>query len=305
MKLKPILAAALFVAAFIATAPSAHAQATRTWVSGVGSDANPGSRTAPDKTFAGAYSLTADGGEIDALDPGGFGAITLSKAMTLDGCASHAGVLVSGTPGIVIDDTTPGDTIILRRLDIDGVSGIGAGFGGTTGVSIIAASNVVIEDCDIYGFTQYAVKVAPSANCNVVIKDCTFTNLGIGGVINAGTAGSVSISIRHTEISGTPIGIEASFGVTQVSDSEITNCSTYGLDSETGGTLTAEDCMVTNGATAVFADTNSKVRLADNDFLDNSVAGFAGPGTISTGGGNKKSNNGSIAGVPNATMVVQ
>src|SRR5438477_3797204 len=49
----------------------AFAQATRTWVSGVGDDVNPCSRTAPCKTFAGAISKTAGGGEIDVLDPGG------------------------------------------------------------------------------------------------------------------------------------------------------------------------------------------------------------------------------------------
>ena len=61
----------------------AHAQATRTWVSGVGDDANPCSRTAPCKTFAGAISKTAAGGEINVLDPGGFGAVTITKSITI------------------------------------------------------------------------------------------------------------------------------------------------------------------------------------------------------------------------------
>lgn len=61
------------------------AQASRTWVSGVGDDANPCSRTAPCKTFAGAISKTIAGGEIDALDPSGFGAVTITKAITIDG----------------------------------------------------------------------------------------------------------------------------------------------------------------------------------------------------------------------------
>src|SRR3981189_3269586 len=74
--------------------PSAHAQATRTWVSGVGDDANPCSRTAPCKTFAGAISKTAAGGEIDCLDPGGFGAVTITKSMTID-CTGVAGGILS------------------------------------------------------------------------------------------------------------------------------------------------------------------------------------------------------------------
>src|SRR5437016_7127525 len=72
---------------------AAHAQATRTWVSGVGDDANPCSRTAPCKTFAGAISKTAAGGEIDALDPGGYGAVTITKSITLEGAGTFASVL--------------------------------------------------------------------------------------------------------------------------------------------------------------------------------------------------------------------
>src|SRR5712691_6573712 len=77
----------------------AQAQATRTWVSGVGDDANPGSRTAPCKTFAGAISKTAPGGEIDAIDPGGFGTLTITKAVTIDGQGTFASVLAAGTVG--------------------------------------------------------------------------------------------------------------------------------------------------------------------------------------------------------------
>src|SRR5947207_7356853 len=95
-----VLAIAIFTFAF---ASMAQAQATRTWVSGVGDDANPCSRTAPCKTFAGAISKTATGGEIDVLDPGGFGAVTITKSITLDGGGFIAGVLVSGTNGIVVN----------------------------------------------------------------------------------------------------------------------------------------------------------------------------------------------------------
>src|SRR6059036_1925940 len=85
LKVGRAVAAAAMVAlpAFWATA--AQAQATRTWVSGVGDDVNPCSRTAPCKTFAGAISKTAVNGEINCLDPGGFGAVTISKGLTIDG----------------------------------------------------------------------------------------------------------------------------------------------------------------------------------------------------------------------------
>src|SRR6266550_815903 len=84
----------------MAIAAFANAQATRTWVSGVGDDVNPCSRTAPCKTFAGAISKTADKGEIDALDSAGFGTVTITKSITIDGGGTLAGVLYAGTNGI-------------------------------------------------------------------------------------------------------------------------------------------------------------------------------------------------------------
>src|SRR3989454_8955497 len=94
-------------------------QATRTWVSGVGDDVNPCSRTAPCKTFAGAISKTADCGEIDALDPGGFGAVTITKAITIDGTGTMASILASGTTGVIINATNA-KVITLRGLSING-----------------------------------------------------------------------------------------------------------------------------------------------------------------------------------------
>src|SRR3982751_3731335 len=80
----------------LAIPASASAQATRTWVSGVGDDANPCSRTAPCKTFAGAISKTANGGEINCLDPGGFGGVTITKSITIKCQYTEGGALVSG-----------------------------------------------------------------------------------------------------------------------------------------------------------------------------------------------------------------
>src|SRR5690349_18092506 len=97
-----------------------YAQATRTWVSGVGDDANPCSRTAPCKTFAGAISKTATGGYINVLDPGGFGGVTITKSITIDGGPFHAGILAAGVgvKGIIINNV--GAKVVLRNLDIEG-----------------------------------------------------------------------------------------------------------------------------------------------------------------------------------------
>src|SRR5579864_7753699 len=130
----------VFAMGFSLFSAPAHAQATRTWVSGVGDDVNPCSRTAPCKTWAGAISKTANGGEIDALDPGGFGALTITKSITLDGGGGQvASTLVAGTNGITVA-AGANDVVILRNLRFDGLLGNGgnAGNAGINGISFIS-----------------------------------------------------------------------------------------------------------------------------------------------------------------------
>src|SRR5580704_205308 len=131
-------------------ASPAQAQATRTWISGVGDDVNPCSRTAPCKTWPGAISKTAAGGEIDALDPGGFGALTITKAITLDGGGGQvASTLVSGTNAVNVSALAT-DVVILRNLRMNGI--LNSGSPGLTAVQINTAAKVIIEKCDIFGF---------------------------------------------------------------------------------------------------------------------------------------------------------
>ena len=189
---------ALFVAG-LAIAP-AHAQATRTWVSGVGDDANPCSRTAPCKTWPGAISKTATGGEIDALDPGGFGTVSITKSITLDGGGGQvASILASGTNGVNVNAGV-GGVVILRNLRINGI--LNSGSPGLTAVQINSAANVVIEKCDIFGFNTAAVNVTPgTANTtNVKIQQTTINN-NQAGVLSKPTGGAtVNMSIDHSFI---------------------------------------------------------------------------------------------------------
>src|SRR5919204_3447391 len=121
----------------LALPASASAQASRTWVSGVGDDANPCSRTAPCKTFAGAISKTANGGEINCLDPGGFGGVTITKSLTIKCQYTEGGVLVSGTNAIVVNAAAT-DTVTLRGLDINGIGT------GLNGIRVLAAKSVKV-----------------------------------------------------------------------------------------------------------------------------------------------------------------
>ena len=171
----------------VLSAVSAQAQATRTWVSGVGDDANPCSRTAPCKTFAGAISKTAPNGEINVLDPGGFGGVTITKSITISSEGFEAGVLVSGTNGIIINAAAT-DEITLKGLDIEGLGS------GLNGVSILSASKVHIIKCSIHNFTQSGVNLAGPTGARVVVQNSIITSNLIGVTI-AGASGAANTGL--------------------------------------------------------------------------------------------------------------
>src|SRR6186997_2083351 len=106
-KVRFILNTLAAVSLTLTIASLTQAQATRTWVSGVGDDANPCSRTAPCKTYAGAISKTAKDGEISTLDPGGFGAVTITKSIYINGThgAGYGSILNPSVNGVIINIT--------------------------------------------------------------------------------------------------------------------------------------------------------------------------------------------------------
>lgn len=165
------------------TSLAAQAQATRTWVSGVGDDVNPCSRTAPCKTFAGAIMKTAAGGEIDVLDPGGFGSVIISKSITIDGTGMLSSVLASSVNGITINITDVKDkgisNVRLRGLSING-------FGtGVSGINIVEARTVTVEDCVIDGFKTNGINVGAG---RLFVRNTTIRhNANAGIAIKVGT----------------------------------------------------------------------------------------------------------------------
>ena len=167
----------LYWATGSSAAPVGSGGATRTWVSGVGDDANPCSRTAPCKTFAGAISKTVAGGEINVLDPGGFGAVTITKAITIIAEGVEAGVLANGTSGIIVN-AGPADVVVLRGLDIDGA-------GGGTGINAIrflAGKALHVENTTINNFTGSGIDVTTAgAAVGLYIDDLTVTDLYADG----------------------------------------------------------------------------------------------------------------------------
>ena len=197
MLMRNLVLSLAVVAGTFLWAEASQAQATRTWVSGVGDDANPCSRTAPCKTFAGAISKTSAAGEINCLDPGGFGALTITKSITIDcEAVSNGGVLVAGTNGITIP--TASTVVNLRGLDIDGLSG---GSSGLVGVSITAAATVQIKNCKIYGFTSggaAGIQFAPNAAGGTLVVFATTIQTNGTGIILDGTNGGANMTVRDS-----------------------------------------------------------------------------------------------------------
>ena len=230
MKSSAVLA--LISAVFLALlAMPANAQATRTWISGVGDDVNPCSRTAPCKTFAGAISKTAAGGEINCLDPGGFGAVTITKAITLIcGESGEAGVLVSSTPGITVAAGVT-DKVVLQGLDFQGVPS------GTNGVNFVSGLEVDIIKCTIQGFTTGVNVTSNTTGARVFIKDSVIAFNGGGVNVQGNGVGNVA-SVYNTLVeSNTTYAVQATNAnnVVAVANS-VLNGSPAGISLVTGGT---------------------------------------------------------------------
>ncbi len=200
---RSVLRAALFAAIALALTSPAQAQATRTWISGVGDDVNPCSRTAPCKTFAGAISKTARGGEINAMDPGGYGTITITKSITIDGTGTMASILGPKTTGITINITDPADTA--KAVRIRGLALNGAGEG-TQGIRVIAASKVSVEDTVIDGF-QDGILVAVPGAAQVFVKDTTIRNNSGAGISVASGSSQVALSAVTVIHNGTGLAV--------------------------------------------------------------------------------------------------
>lgn len=277
-----ILAIAIFTFAF---ASMAQAQATRTWVSGVGDDANPCSRTAPCKTFAGAISKTANCGEISVLDPGGFGAVTITKSITIDGTGTLAGILAAGTTGVIIN-ATASDVITLRGISINGACT------GVRGINILQAKVVNIEDCVIFRFTGDGILSSDNNGLavnvrNTVIRD----NTGDGINMTAAAAGQARVTLHNVRLSGNTNGMHAKSGVLVAAYASVfTGNGASGIfaDNTVGGSfavIRVRESEITHNGTGVTAGSGVGVATSLVEISNNLINFNAGNGvSIGTGG---------------------
>ena len=267
LKLIPVVA---LLGTALVSAP-AHAQATRTWVSGVGDDANPCSRTAPCKTFAGAISKTAAKGEINTLDPGGFGGVTITKSLTINGCMTGtAGVLVSGTNAIVVSAGAT-DKVTLRCLDIDGL--------GTSlnAVRVLSAGSVRITDSEIFGFLRNAVDIEPSTTQVKIMAARNFIhdNSGAAVMVSPQNGSTAKATVRNNELVDNGCGVVAAqFGI----DPGFNYASNCGVQSSASGIVAAAivtstgNTIAENAFTGVFSRGALGVnRIGDNVITNNTT----------------------------------
>jgi hypothetical protein len=294
-----------FVILTLAFTSLAQAQATRTWVSGVGDDVNPCSRTAPCKTFAGAISKTATGGEISVLDPGGYGTLTVTKAITVDGGtgAGWGSTLFSSVNGFVINITTnlTTDKVILRNLSINGA--------GTTlgvdGVRFLDGAELTMENISIFNYSGDGLEINQAQACRVQMRNVTFSHGGIGVKANNSAASTVMV------MDDVRINSMQSHGIQAINNTVIvaTNvrATRNGIGALGGDGFRAEGNSAINCVNCVaFANFNigynatgaATVRIDGSSAYNNGVAGISN--TVKSSGNNRFAAN-AANGTPAAT----
>ena len=282
----------------LGAASLAHAQATRTWVSGVGDDVNPCSRTAPCKTFAGAISRTFINGEIDVLDPGGYGTLTITKSITIDGGTGSgwASVLASGAPaGFTINITPnvndPLAQVIVRHVAFNGTGASGA-IGtrtGIRGINYIQGQSLIVEDCQIENFTTNGIDVNLTNNGILKVTNTSIESIGVDGIHLATTAGQVLATIENCRIQDCASdGIEAGTHVrAAIRGSVITNNASTGIrTSSTDAILNIDDILVSYSGTGLQASAGSTMNVSDSIIAQCATGVNANGGTMASFQGN-------------------
>jgi len=292
-----LLAIAIFTFAF---ASMAQAQATRTWVSGVGDDANPCSRTAPCKTFAGAISKTAVDGEIDALDSGGFGAVTITKSITIDGDSNLAGILAAGTTGVIINiqGTSGSNTVELRNLSINGavtgVNGIRVVGPGVSGLAVF------VEKCVIFGFRATGsgqgrgISDERTAAGSLSVQDTLIKNNFGSGIVAIGANGpTTNLNNVQSEKNGLA-GVVVSGADRQLAarNCVATKNGLAGFFAEASSKMDVIDSQTTFNPQGIESDSSAEVRVSRTHISRNTTNGLnLGGGTILSYGTNEVSAN--------------
>ncbi len=280
----------------------AQAQATRTWVSGVGDDVNPCSRTAPCKTFAGAISKTAAGGEIDCLDPGGFGAVTLTKSIVIDGTtgSGFGSILASGVNGVNVNDSATGspNTIVVRLRNLS-INGAGTTLG-INGVNFTSGATLHVENCRIMNFSGDGIRKATTAAGSagrVIVSDTIITDCASDGVELAGSnTANDAVSLDRVSITRCGNGVKVSNRASVAISNSVLSLNNATVSSAAaittsaavgGGIIDLENCQVNFNSVGVQPNANNAIRLSNVHMTGNGNALNFNGGTIGTYNNNR------------------
>jgi hypothetical protein len=282
--------------------------ATRTWVEGIGDDANPCSRTAPCKTFAGAISKTAAGGEIDAIDAGGYGGVTITKAITIAGVGTNASILTSGTAGIIVN-AGAGDDVIIRNVSlIGGAQCDGTQVAGSVhGIRYLAGRSLHLQNVDISQYPNAGVSLEPSGTLaypvSVLMEGVTSRNNCGAGLKSAAGSSTITTTISGSHFDHNQNGIRNTAGAVTVADSTLSGNTGTGVLIGGGGGVKQEvsltGCAVSGNVTGLQSDSGGSAHVGTSS-IDNNGTAFVtnGTGTIASYGDNTASGNDSLGATP-------
>lgn len=274
----------LAVIAFSLVAFSSAQAQSRTWVSGVGDDMNPCSRTAPCKTFSGAFSKTGVNGEINCLDPGAYGAVTITKSIQIDCHEIFAGVTNPSTNGVSILFDSFTDTRKSVRLRNINYSGVDTGLRGVniSGGAAVTGTEVFIEDCRFdgnFGSPGNGIRDARSGGGLLSVQNTTIRNMSGSGIATSPASGAATLKVvlNKVQVLNCAFGIAVSTN-TRVSiyDSVFSGSTSAGVYAEDfdGGAqaeIAVDHCIVSDNATGFQASTNSTIRVSNTTAMYNTA----------------------------------
>jgi hypothetical protein len=291
----------------IALGAIAQAQATRTFISGVGNDADPCSRTAPCKTFSGAQSKTATNGEINCLDANGAGTIGIVKSLTIDGNGTHCSIIASSLTGISVNLTTSPDVQKMVRIRNIAINGTGsASKTGIRGINVSSANTtavtLIVENVFIDNFVNEGILFNPPGG-DLIVKNSHITNSGTKGIMvdSSNAANTVHATIDNTTLSHNQEGLRAETNArVSATNSNISHNTLNGAVVQTSGGSPAEmnlyQCLIAHnrqwGVLSNAASGAATVRLDANHIVNNTgVVGAAGVNILAGGSVLSRGNN--------------
>ena len=289
-------------------APALHAQATRTWVSGVGDDVNPCSRTAPCKTFAGAISKTAAAGEINIIDPGGYGGVTITKSITINGGGSYASILVSGTNGIIVN-VGSSDVVAIRNISINGLGN------GLSGIKMLGSGSLFVENVDIHQFADKGIDFQPTGTAQLFVTNTAIRNTG-GGILVKPAAGiSAAAQVRDSILEQNVYGIRAedrsSVSIERSTVAGNLNNGFLAISASQAVQMTIDSSIASNNRNPSSSSSGiqsngalSTVRISNVVVTNNDIGITLAGGLVASWGNNKITAN-NLNGAPNSSLSQQ